>query len=822
MTVYLTRRRLLNAVTMFLVAGASLALLVYVAYGQALKTYQQFVVDKLAAQVTVVQTAVQKHLLRDFALEQYSGFTATAGRVLESDPSIVSIVARAGDGEVVFSAGVHTHPLLPPAVSPVHATANSFEVRQDGTVIQVILPLRSRTMEVGSLVATMARTAVTDKVQDAFRYLPLLVGLLAFAFATAIFLLAPKLGQGRGFWLHAAFPLTFLLMATVVISMMIVLYADGAQAKTRALAFSLSNRLSDLVAFNVDMRDIRGLDRTVAEYQQVNPEISAAALTVNGVVQLHSDPKLIGRCWIGRKDSYRYLVDLTPKDADDRIEVAVEVPKGIVIEHIARCVKNFLALFVASAFIASIFLQLAQSIHDRRDQSRRSARPRLTGVEEAALNMIKPIFFGAIFVEHLNYAFLPQVVETIVSTSGLSSALLSVPFTAYWLSFALILLPAGHLAEQTHPRPLIYGGLAVAGLGLLILHLEPGISLFTLARALSGIGQGVLFIGVQSYVLLAAPRGKKTQGASIIVLGYQGGMISGMAIGSLLVGSIQPDGVFLVGTLIALALAAYAFAMLPVIGTPRRTTESFATSLRVLFGSMRRVGRDADFLATMLLIGIPAKAVLTGVVTFAMPLLLTARYFPQEDIGQIIMVYAAAVIVASAVISKRVDRTGDTTRVLFAGAILGGIGMLLVGLFGFGDFTLGSRHDAAVVLEVPALFATSKALALSEATIATVIALLVGVTVIGVAHGFVNAPVITHVADSPLALEIGQSQATATYRFLERVGHIAGPIVVGNLLYLANQSPVVIAWLGGATILFGLVFVFVSTSRLLVPSGERV
>ena len=51
--------------------------------------------------------------------------------------------------------------------------------------------------------------------------------------------------------------------------------------------------------------------------------------------------------------------------------------------------------------------------------------------------------------------------------------------------------------------------------------------------------------------------------------------------------------------------------------------------------------RDSEFLRSILLIGVPAKAVLTGVVLFGLPLLLSEQGFAKEDIGQITMLYAA-------------------------------------------------------------------------------------------------------------------------------------------------------------------------------------
>jgi hypothetical protein len=82
-----------------------------------------------------------------------------------------------------------------------------------------------------------------------------------------------------------------------------------------------------------------------------------------------------------------------------------------------------------------------------------------------------------------------------------------------------------------------------------------------------------------------------------------------------------------------------------------------------------------------------------------------------------------------------------------------------------------------------------------------------GVIVIGLAHGFINAPVVTHVAHSNLAARIGASPVTTTYRFLERVGHVAGPFLVGQLFLVWGQSPQLLVWIGAATASLGVLFI---------------
>ena len=306
----------------------------------------------------------------------------------------------------------------------------------------------------------------------------------------------------------------------------------------------------------------------------------------------------------------------------------------------------------------------------------------------------------------------------------------------------------------------------------------------------------MLFIGVQSYILATAAENRKTQGASIIVFGFQGGMISGMAIGSLLVTQMGPEGVFALAGGIALFMALYTLVVVPNVSTRALEDSQGGASLRVLFRDLIRAMRSFEFLRTMFLIGVPAKAVLTGVIIFALPVLMTKAQYVQEDIGQVLMVYAGAVVLASGYASRSVDRSGRTDQALFLGSIVSGAGLILIGMTGWGPLA----NQA------------------SNATLLTVL-LIAGVAIVGIAHGFINAPVVTHIANSELSAVTGESAATAAYRFLERLGHVAGPIIVGQLFLFGGQDPMVIAWIGGGVAVLGVLFLIKPTPTQL--SYER-
>lgn len=768
---------------MAFVSGLSLLLLVYVGHGEATRTYQEFQVEKLIAQGQIIQKTMETFLHGGHSITQFAGYTTKVEPILTSDETIAAMTVFDQSGRPVFVGGDRSIPLLHlPPVTAGRVPA-AIDLRENDQFLQVVLPLRNRFEQVGSLAICIPKTAVTDRVSEKFRPLLIVVAVAASFFGLFVAVGAPYLTGRRRRWLQYVYALTFLTASVFVVATLISLYSEGAQAKTKALADSLGERLASIVHYGLNITEIDGLDQVFYDYQRLNPDISAAGLMVDGIVIIHTDEDAIGQPWTSSKRNYEYAVDLTQPGGRE-IGIAVAMPANIVDRQIMRSVKNFIAVFVASAFVAGVFLQLAGSVRRVRAPDESDDGPADDQeVQEFNLRLVKPVFFIAVVTEHLSYSFLPQFAYQVAERSGMHAGSVSVIFVAYYLCFALSLVPAGHFAQHFSPRPLMYIGLFLAAAGLGLLVLEPGFYVVLAARALSGVGQGMLFIGVQSFILATVAENRKTQGAAIIVFGFQGGMITGMAIGSLVVTQMGPSGVFALAATIAALMAVYTVALVPSVSSRSLRDSERGGSLSVLLHDLSTVLRNFDFLRTMFLIGVPAKAVLTGVIIFGLPVLMTKASYAQEDIGQVLMVYAGAVVLASGYISRFVDLSGNSHFALFLGAIFSGVGLVLIGLTGW--FPFANNADSTIVLTAM---------------------LISGVAIVGIAHGFINAPVVTHVANSEVAAKTGESSATATYRFLERAGHVAGPFIVGQLFLFSGQDPMVIAWIGGAVTLLGVLF----------------
>jgi MFS family permease len=764
---------------MFIVAVSSLLLLLYVGFGDAKRTYELIHLEKLTAQGLFLQTSIEKFLRDGLPLKQYVGFSTLAAPVTDSaDVDAVTVYDQTGKRLFINidKTKPELGPLLPPPPPFVEKPSDSIKIEVGDTYYQVVLPLRTRFETAGSVIVISPKGLVTDRMRESFLPLVFVVGALAVIFAVLVVLAKPYFARSQKPWLQIIYSITFLIMAAVVIGTLIGLYVDAIQGKAKASESTLAQRLNDIVEFNLEVKDFDGLDRSFVEYKRLNAEVNEAALLIDNVSEIETDTRKLGKPWVTDTEKFEYKIDLSPPDQPRYTTLAITVLKSVVFERVARSVKNFAALFVASAFLSGLFLQIAASVQRLRTSQAPGADK--ATVSQAGLLVIKPIFFLAVFLDSLTYSFLPKFMQETATASGVSVGFASLPFTAYYLCFALSLIPAGTIADQRGPKPVILAGLSLAAARVLCLALPFGIWEMTALRGLAGIGQGAVLIGVQTYILSVVTPEKKTQGTAIIVFGFQGGLISGMALGSLMVSFLHANGVFAIAGGVGLATVVYTLSS--VARSERKLIETgIKAAVNKLGNELKKVITNLEFLKTLLCIGAPAKAILTGVITFAIPLILGQAGYRPEDIGQVVMLYGLGVVASSGYVSRLVDRTKNTEFVLFVGAVMSGTGLIMIGLMG--SSILGNGLFSTMIV-------------------------VISIGVVGVAHGFINAPVVTHVGHSSLAKRIGANPAMTAYRFVERGGHIAGPLLVSQFFLIWGQGPLVVGGIGLATVLLGATF----------------
>jgi predicted MFS family arabinose efflux permease len=788
-------RRLLGLLGTILVTALSVLLLCYVAYGEARRTYPTFQADRLAAQAELVGHSMESFLVAGLPLEQFPGFVPVTRPLLDSDGSIVAIYVTDTRGEVVFlhaqpgATGLDAASQLVFQDSPLQQEGLRHRLTENASFYRLTVPLSSRFGVVGSLHLLMDRSVMTASIDARFSVVALVGLVLLVGFTAGTVLTSGRRTAAR--WMTGLYGLTLVTVAAVAILSMIGLYSEGIEGKTSALARSLGERLKAPFELGLRLDDLSGLDAALRQYKELNPDLSFVALTTGGDIAIHTDPQRVGAAWQPPGDHFEYAVALDP--AADTV-VRVGIPTSLVTSKLWRSAKNFLVLFLASGMLSLLFFDMTRTLARARGQ--RTDAPSTAGPKGTRASLLRLFYFLTVFIEGLSTSFLPVYLEGVARISGFDKSTVSSLFSVYFLAFLAVLLPAGRLVERRGTRPLLLAGAGLVAANLLLMAFVPEFTVMVLARALAGLGQGMLLIGVQSYFLDTAQGEKRTQGAAIIVFGYNGGLISGTAIGALLAAYMGVQGVFVVGTAAAVLLFWYAAALLPSTRPEATSPVDAHGSTDGFLAGLARAVRDPEFVRTTLLIGIPTKAILTGVTVFALPLLLSRHGFVQEDIGQILMLYALGVLVSSTLVSRMVDASWSTARVLVVGGLGSGLGLILIGLAGLEALSRGNSAGLTLVL-------------------------IAGTLVLGVSHGCINAPIVTHVASTRAADALGASAAASLYRVLERVGHVAGPAAVGQILVLGHESLTALGWLGGAVIVLTLLFV-VRPGRPPAPAEKMV
>ena len=145
----------------------------------------------------------------------------------------------------------------------------------------------------------------------------------------------------------------------------------------------------------------------------------------------------------------------------------------------------------------------------------------------------------------------------------------------------------------------------------------------------------------------------------------------------------------------------------------------------------------------------PAKVILTGVVLFAVPILLTQqKYAPRghrADHPAVLGRHPDQHAVRCAL--RRPDRTIDRCA-LRRGDVQRFWPARLIGLIGRTTLTR-----------------------LTQPFVVTIV-LIVGMLILGIGHGIIGAPLITHVTNTPAAQVLGPTSAASVYRFFERFGNV--------------------------------------------------
>jgi len=403
------------------------------------------------------------------------------------------------------------------------------------------------------------------------------------------------------------------------------------------------------------------------------------------------------------------------------------------------------------------------------DRKRRNLYP------ASALDARLPLFL-CVFAEEMQKPFLPLYARSLTPRDGWISpeVLMGLPISVFMLMVALATLGAGGLVDRLGPRRVFLVGVIPLGVGYLLTALAPDIWSLLAGRAITAVGYGAFTMAAQGYVAQVGPSQQRTQSISVFISTLMAASICGTATGGILAAELGYRTVFLISIMLALlgALAAWGLMAVPREGPRLGSRRPF--DLR----AMKQIFGNPGFLSVLFFAAIPGKVVLTGLLLFVLPLYASQQGASAAEIGRIILLYPLLIVLLGPWFSRLADRADMTLFCTFAGSLLSGLAMLLLSFW-------------------------------DGLTAVTLVAVL-----LGIAHALAISPqvVLATRACERESEEFGQTRVLGLLRTGERIGSVAGPLIMGTL----------IAWQGVSAALqvTGLMVALAACGLLLTRRGR--
>lgn len=572
------------------------------------------------------------------------------------------------------------------------------------------------------------------------------------------------------------------IYAAYTISTFRTVWTQVAQQNAATLAEGLQRDINRILGFGLDIGQLRGTESPFSRLQAIFPAMGEIALID------HQDRTL----------SRTRLPDMPPEQADDMADftlplaangngppagyLAISLNKGLIDEGVRSRIIDALTVS-AVALVTAMEMLLLLSLLQGRDQpgtpapllgrgqpanpaaligQSQTETPAPSPVQavgqggaDVALvgRLARPVMFTFLFAWALPLGFLPVYARALpADLPGLPPHLLmALPISVEMFCGLVTALLAGRLTDRKGWQTPVLAGLFIAALGMISCAWASTLSGFAASRGLVGLGYGLTWMGLQGFVVTySAPqaRGRNMTG---VIAGLFAGHLSGAAVGAMLAEQTGYHSVFVVGAMmLTLPLIGVLVLMRPYMQAP---------ASRVKLSLQPRALKDTLALLStrdfgLLLIGsiVPFSIAQVGLISFALPLYLEAQGAAASSVGRILMIYGLCVIYVGPLMGRFADRSPHKKKWIVAAGIIGSAG--LFALYGNGG----------VMAAAVAVFLLALASCLSGAS---------------------QSP---YMLGLPHVQNYGAAAATSVMRAADKLGQMAGPLIVGTMFGLMGMG----------------------------------
>jgi predicted MFS family arabinose efflux permease len=333
-------------------------------------------------------------------------------------------------------------------------------------------------------------------------------------------------------------------------------------------------------------------------------------------------------------------------------------------------------------------------------------------------------------------AALPKYFDTV--RPEMASAL---PISAEMLCALATAALSGWLSDRVGWHVPTLAGFALSAVAAIVSGTSTNFEMFVVGRALTGLGYGLSWMGIQALVVRNAPQDTVTFGIANMTAGIFTGHMLGSFAGGWFSEIAGYSGVFFLMALVLIIPFLYAIIVLkPYFFAPERVTAN-----RIASATSVSLFRNVSFLSLLIASIIPFSIAQVGFLYYALPLYLHANGAPNSIIGAILALYSVIFVFSAPAIAKLADRYAAKKLFVLAGGIIGSAALMVL-------FAL--PNIAGVVV--------------------TTVALAVASSIGGAAQ-------TSYAMQIDVVRRAGAGLATGIQRAADKLGQMMGPLIVGGL-----------------------------------------
>ncbi|MBN1798111.1 MAG: MFS transporter [Spirochaetales bacterium] len=761
-----------------------LGLLSFIGYINTLRLSAELANEQIAVLAFESKNSIDESLAGGATLEQYPGYNSITDRLVAKEKAVQRIEVRDLHDKLIFEYkqdnNVETGTAF--ADAPFKLVESGYTQAETDTSFLLTFPLNNRTQVAGNFHLIISKSVDQGLIFESFTYIWMACGGALLLFSVLLFLLMRNPSFRIKIAIIIIWCVCFAALAGYIMYNMYTLTEEKTDRRLDAIAEAVQQRLQNNLTQNIDAEFLSSASHILNDYKMKNPDIGYLSLTNNDTELIHTDFDQAEAVLSGDEHYNLISKDLTgaDEDSDTKPVITVAVRKMLIFEKLYPYAKNLLIILAVSIVLVISFLSLVWAARKRNElmsPSETDRKPRALSRE-----LVFPLLLLVIFCEGLLVSFLPMFFKEVTAQAKLDQIMTPLMFSAYFAGFFISLIPCRIVVQRTKLKALLVAGSVLLTSGYFMMAFFNEYYYLISSRALTGMGQGIILISLITLYNRRSSKQENAKKSNFIYFAFAWGMLAGIVFGALLTTYITIHEIFIIAGAVGALILVYSILFIPKIEKAREQLQAPSDGTHPVKKALRTL-IDAEFFKSFFFVGIISKAVITGVIFFALPLFLKDK-FNLPDIGQIIIVYFACFLLSSFLISKVITKNKHLRIILFLGTQLAGFGLFALGFMNW-------EHIGGIL---PNAFAST-------------IFITASLGLLGLSHGLISIPVLRHITQTKSSALWNKSSLATAYLFLAGLGAIAGPLLFAQMLLLLDVQTLTISWFGVLSILCGIFFI---------------